>query len=657
MATIEIEGVGEIEVDDSFVKLPAAEQSRAVDEITNTLKEKKPSLFGNVIPDMLAQGVTAGYSDEIEAGVKTGFGFLGDYDAEVGQIRDRMQQGREEYPILSTVSEIAGGVALPGGAAMRGANMAQKIARGAAVGGGYGAAYGSGQAEGGVENRLAGGAEGAVMGAAAGGLAPVAIGALKGGAQAVQGAYNRANRPFAGAIGVEREAQKRIGNAARYEQLYGDSGLSEAEFLAAKQRGQPVAVADMAGRSGGEELRRAANFDPEAWRMADNLTRERGADQTKRTIGFLRTIVPGIGRSETRRKLQAAAQRENSKFYRKAYKAGDKPINSPELERLMSSPEIRDAMKKVAEKSGKDMAVAEGYGGFNAGVKVTDDGQIVFQRGKDGVPQYPNLQFWDYVKRELDRRVKSPQKSEGTPTYYNLIGQLRDELDRLVPEYAAAREKASGFFADEDALEAGKKFLNFDGDLNEAKRAFNQLPAGRRALLREGLISQMIEDLRGLRSSRDMLVTVFQDTPKLQETLRVVLKPSQINQLEAFMHVERVMQDVNKVVQGGSHTARYLGHMSEAVQGAGAGAALAALTPLDYGASMIAGALVNAGRGEVNRRVARQFARMATSSSPQAATKAAQLAARNPKLLESLRLLELPAVVGTVQTGTRSDSE
>ena len=49
--------------------------------------------------------------------------------------------------------------------------------------------------------------------------------------------------------------------------------------------------------------------------------------------------------------------------------------------------------------SAKDMAL-------NTRVDITGDGQFRFLKGKEGVPTYPNLQFWDEVKRNLDTIAK-----------------------------------------------------------------------------------------------------------------------------------------------------------------------------------------------------------------------------------------------------------
>ena len=115
----------------------------------------------------------------------------------------------------------------------------------------------------------------------------------------------------------------------------------------------------------------------------------------------MRSAAPGIiAGPEAKAVLKAAGRKANAPAYKKAYLEGDRPIISPEIEQLTGSPMMVDAMREAAIR-GKDRAIAEGHGAFNPGVKVTPDGQVIFSKGKGGVPTYPNLQFWDYTKREL----------------------------------------------------------------------------------------------------------------------------------------------------------------------------------------------------------------------------------------------------------------
>jgi hypothetical protein len=133
--------------------------------------------------DMVGSGITFGFDDEINAGISTGVGFVGDYSEAQKGFDARKDATREQNPVASTVGELAGGLATSGGLAKRGATLLGKFgtagmsgAKGvaaraglaAAEGAGYGALYGAGDAEQG--DRLRGAAVGGAVGGLTAGL-------------------------------------------------------------------------------------------------------------------------------------------------------------------------------------------------------------------------------------------------------------------------------------------------------------------------------------------------------------------------------------------------------------------------------------------------------------------------------------------------------
>lgn len=128
------------------------------------------------------QGVTYGAGDEIVAGGAalarklTGQdGSLGDiYGVELSRERDRLNQGRENYPGTALASEVGGAVAVPLGAMSTGGNLATRAAKGAATGGLLGGAYGFMSGEGGAEGRSTNARDVGLTSAVVGGAIPVA---------------------------------------------------------------------------------------------------------------------------------------------------------------------------------------------------------------------------------------------------------------------------------------------------------------------------------------------------------------------------------------------------------------------------------------------------------------------------------------------------
>lgn len=121
--------------------------------------------------DGIAQGMTFGFSDEIAAGLGTGFGYLGNYDKALAEERARMEENRERAGGYELAGQIAGGLTTAGGLAKSGATLLGRglgtkaaVAEGAA----YGGLYGAGNAEEG--NRATGALTGAATGAVTAGV-------------------------------------------------------------------------------------------------------------------------------------------------------------------------------------------------------------------------------------------------------------------------------------------------------------------------------------------------------------------------------------------------------------------------------------------------------------------------------------------------------
>jgi hypothetical protein len=139
---------------------------------------------------LLAQGLSLGFADEIEAFV----GSLGgkDYAQTVQAIRNGIADYREDNAVAAFSAEMAG-AAIPTLAALVAApftsgasttavapTLARLALHGAKVGGGTGFVSGVGTSEGGLKNRLTGGAIGTAIGGPLGAVIPGATQAVKG---------------------------------------------------------------------------------------------------------------------------------------------------------------------------------------------------------------------------------------------------------------------------------------------------------------------------------------------------------------------------------------------------------------------------------------------------------------------------------------------
>jgi len=181
--------------------------------------------FGTAARSTL-QGLTFGHGDEI---VAAGASMLGpnSYDYELERERQRLDQGREERPVLSTVSEIGGAVMLPIPAWAKSANRGTRIGQAAAQGGVLGGIYGFGAGEDGLTERLKDAGAAAATGFGIGGAlqgASEGIGAIVNSlAQRKANTEFIRNAPTAEAIGQKADDLYAAGRATGQQAAPGDT--------------------------------------------------------------------------------------------------------------------------------------------------------------------------------------------------------------------------------------------------------------------------------------------------------------------------------------------------------------------------------------------------------------------------------------------------
>lgn len=232
------------------------------------LKARKHALENNgEIPGFLesatrgaVQGVTLGLSDEIYGGAKAAGGiFAGDFNVTDNYQRFRDEEraankkAQEANPKTYLGANIVAGAVVPGGAALKGATLAGKVARGAAMGAGLG--FGESEADV-LSGEMAGDvAKGAAYGAGAVAGTEAAIKGLKGISKGI-GALGRKTglaRPKADAEYIQ-DAAKAIGAEATPGQLFDSPNIQARESV----------LAQATGSIGGRGLRKQIRGNQEA---------------------------------------------------------------------------------------------------------------------------------------------------------------------------------------------------------------------------------------------------------------------------------------------------------------------------------------------------------------------------------------------------------
>lgn len=140
-----------------------------------------PPEYNGLESAIVGAGDATGALDEFGAGVSS---FLSGkpYDSELARIRGRISEAQASHPNYFMGGQIAGSiplaVAIPGGAAARGATLAAKVRSGLYAGAGMGGVFGFNSGEGGLTQRLENAVPSAAIGAGTGALAPAAAAAV-----------------------------------------------------------------------------------------------------------------------------------------------------------------------------------------------------------------------------------------------------------------------------------------------------------------------------------------------------------------------------------------------------------------------------------------------------------------------------------------------
>lgn len=556
--------------------------------------------------------------------------------------RDELQQAQEEalkqHPGYFIGGEVPGALSMPMGA-LRGASVPGRIGWqgiGGAISGGLNEAGGAVSRGEDAGTALANVGKGAAAGGALG-LGGGVIG------EGLGRAGSAAMSIIRGARDPELEAGRRVAQSILDEHARtGRLPISREDQAAANAAGMPTALVDYGGERTRALARSAANTSAEARSALTEFTQDRFEQQSPRLGGFIRRMTGGADAAGDLEAIQAAARRANRPAYARAYRAGDRPIGAePEMQDLMSAPAVKQAMRGAVER-GQNRAVADGLGAFNPGATITPDGRVIFQKGPGGPPTYPNIQYWDYVQRELRdaaNQAGRAGRNEEAGALSTLHGQLRAELDRLVPEFGAARQGASRFFNAENALEAGQNFVELNRSIPEARRALARMTPPERELFARGFASDLADKIERTGDNVNVINRAFLHSPAAKEKIEMALGAPRSRQIEALLRVEALAHEAHRAVTGNSSTARQIAEMGLA---GGAMGAFEGIKEHDFNLAHIvaAGLTIGAlhhGAKVIDERVARRVGEMLASNDFSIVQRGAKIVASSPVWFEALR--------------------
>ena len=529
---------------------------------------------------------------------------------------------QKEHPIADAVAEVAGGVGATGGVAstslgaqalgLTGKTLPQMIGRGAASGA--------------VIDGLDAGVRGenpitaAAVGGGVGAIAPPigrAVNAMV--AQPVANALRGASNPTA-------EAERRVASAMDRDIRNNDRGLTLQEMTDAQAGGQPAALIDSGGETTRALARSSANTSPEGRSTLNRAIDERFASQSPRLAEWLETTFHYPNASAQQDALDRIARTVNRPNYARAYSEGAHLKFDESLEQISQAPAVQDAIRKTMV-SAKNDAAKLGFTPPKNPFQFDDTGRLKLKTNEDGSVMQPNLQFWDIVKRNLDKT--------GTPEAKDWARILRDHLDTKVESYGTARAGAARFFGAGDALEAGQNFVGASNKFGipEARKQLAKMSPDEKQLFQDGYVSRLVETIEKTGDRRTVLNKIS-SSPAAREEMNVALGRERAGEVEARLRIEGIMDLARPAVQGNSTTARQLTELGlaggvggyESYQGDPQALVKAALV---YGAAR--------GHRVIDDRVAKEVAKLLVSTDVRQLQKGVRLLSRNQNLMGAIR--------------------
>ena len=541
-----------------------------------------------------------------------------------------IQEGKDrsfatDHPIADTVAEIGGGIASTGAAAatatgakllgLTGRTLPQLITRGAASS----AAIDATDAAVRGENPVTAGA----IGGAVGGVSPAAGRLIN--AKIIEPVRNA----WRGIRDPATEASRRVASAIDADVRSGNRGLSLRELVDEAAEGTPVNLMDAGGETTRALARSAANTSEEGRDALNRVINNRFETQSPRLAEWMQHTFHFPNADAQQEALDKVARTVNRPNYAKAYRDGALLKFDENLEQISQAPVVQDAIRK-AMVSAKNDAAKLGFTPPKNPFQFDETGRLTLKANADGSKIEPSLQFWDHVKRALDKT--------GTPDARDWARVLRDHLDDVVPSYATARAGAAKFFDANDAIEAGQNFVGASQrfGIPQTRRALARMSPDERQLFQDGYVSRLIETINQTSDRRSVLNKIAA-SPAAREEMNVALGRERAAEVEARLRVEGIMDLARPAVQGNSTTARQLQELGLA-GGAGFGGAVGTAMS-GPGALMNAALIYGAAKGNrvIDKNVAKHVARLLASSDIAELQRGIRIISRNRNMLGFMR--------------------
>ena len=506
------------------------------------------------------QGLSFGFSDEAEAGIKALLG-KGSYEQNLASLQLAKEQFEQESPGVAMASEIAGAIptaVLGGAGAFRAAQMlGQRVPRvaqaisptvtgigGAAVGGGVASGVtGAGTAEPG--QRMAGAASAAPIGAALGPavrVAPQAVSALPG----VRQGLDIGREVLSKIPGVDittdfaRRADVKLLQALQQDGFSPDQIAARIQSI--KQSGyKPETIMELGGTATRTLADTIAGY-PGARGFAAELAESRSAGQVERVMtDFRQALRVNADAFELAEDIIKKRDAAAAPLYRQAYQEGG-VISDDRFMGFMKIPQFKDAYARAKRIAALD--------GIDLPEKATDIEKI---GGFD-------LMTLDYIKRGLDDVLftgKQPGSGIGK-TELGKLKQKRNEFVAIIDEagpasYRQARQAFAGPTEVADAIDMGRKFANIDP--RQLAKDFEKLSEAEKDGFRVGVFDAIKSEAEKGVEGRNIIPKIW-NSIKRKDQVRALIGDDAFQELSDKLRRENLIKESDVSIMSGSPTQR-----------------------------------------------------------------------------------------------------
>ena len=552
MPTLDIEGVGKVKVDDAdWNSLNNQAKQEFVNRIAREGTSSEPKEMSTA--ESLAgggrtalQGLTLGFGDEAEAGLRTGFGLLGDYDATVADIRSNIKDFRKENPTGALALELGGGLGtgILGATRLAGSALGKEILKrygttgfGAGLGATEGAIAGVGAGED-VGSRITGGLVGGTFGGALGGAIPSAINVGK-------GVIDRVSLPFRGDKAVQTAADRKIVQGIERSDKTVEDVAKEIQstpnaMIADTGTGTQRLTRGASGASGEGAETAQRNLDERMLGLGDEI-----ADDINQVFNVNKSSFDVLDDIANKQKANA------NQDYNNAFNLDGKPvtISSDKVKPFLGLPAFDEAIEQA-----RSLAKLEG---FDLPTNIDDLSKIdnfsikELHYIKMGLDEVLGLGKRGTSKTSIGRGVERALKTKRSE-FVKLIDDASPKIDGK-SSYEIARNKFAGDARIREAVEDGGNFLRAKPE--EIDRAIAKLSDSEKQGYLVGVADAIKNSVDSAPDMANVATRIF-GTPKKRKQLEALF-PSK----KAFEQFEKRMKTrINQVktrstVNVGSRTA------------------------------------------------------------------------------------------------------